>query len=134
MHGILDRIFDEEGRLGPRTIVAAGLAAWALLLLEPLAGGVWAVLLLILMILALSMASYAALRELLAVMDPRDAEADRFVVWGSALLILLIGFHAFGIWFLPALILAALLIRLRVPELYEVFPWFEKPGDTGLRQ
>ena len=132
MRKLLERLFDEEGRLGPRSIVASGLVAWGLVLLLPALWGAWAVLAVLAMVAALALVTCAALRELLPVLDPRDAEADRFVSWGAALLMLAVGAHAFGIWFLPALALGAALVWVRTPELYEVFPWFEKPGDTGL--
>ena len=108
-------------------IVAAGLAAYGLLFLRPLTGGVTAVLLAAVIILAVAILSCAALREFLPVRDPRHAEADRFVVWGGFAIALAMGWQSFGIWFPPGLVLGTALLWWRARELFEVFPWLDGP-------
>ncbi|NNU78819.1 hypothetical protein HMH01_00075 [Halovulum dunhuangense] len=133
MRKLIDRLFTEDETLPPRVVVAAGLGAYALLLLRPFMGPVSAAVLGIAMIAALALVCLAVLREFLPMMDPRHPDADRFVVWGGFALALLVGGTAFGLWFLPALVLGLVLLWWRARELFEVFPWFETPGNTGAR-
>lgn len=132
MQTLLDRLFREDETLHPKTVVGAAMAAYVLLLLARWAGflGYLAVPIIICL---LALVCYAALRFLLPLMDPRHADADRFAIWGGAVLFVFIGLDVFWIWFLPALALGGVLLWWRAPELLEVFPWFEPPGDTGLR-
>ncbi|WP_112321263.1 hypothetical protein [Oceanibium sediminis] len=133
MRKLLDRLFTEDETLGLRTLVSAGLLACVLMVFLPVTAGVTFVICAALLILSLSLLGYAGLRELLPVLDPRDPDADRFAVWGALVLFLAIGWLAFGIWFLPGLILGGALLWMRAPELFEIIPGFEKPGNTGLR-
>ena len=120
--------FTEEDTLKPRIGVAAGLVAYIFQFLLPFFGATGKLVLTLFIILALALVCFAILRLLIPKMDPRDPEADRFVVWGGALLFVFIGIEGFGAWFVPGLIGGGALIWWRVPELVEVFPWFEEKG------
>ena len=131
MNAFINWPFTEEDTLKPRVGVAAGLIAYVLLFLRPFMGTTLMVISVILILACLALVCFGILRLLVPQMDPRDPEADRFVVWGGALLFLFIGIEGFGAWFVPGLIGGAGLMWWRVPELLEVFPWFEEKGDLN---
>ena len=130
MNTLLNWAFTEEDMLKPRIGVAAGLIAYVLLFLRPFFGTTTMIIAIILILACLALVCFGILRLLIPQMDPRDPDADRFVVWGGALLFVFIGIEGFGPWFLPGLIGGAALIWWRVPELIEVFPWFEEKGGV----
>ena len=126
MHKMLDFLFTEEEALGPRMLVGCGIAAYALSFLLPIFGGILWILFVVIMVLSAALLCYSALRELLPLLDPRDPEADRFVVWGALVLFLAIGWTGFGIYFIPSLIIGISLLWWRAPDLLEVVPFLEK--------
>lgn len=130
MRKLVDRFFAEDETLGPRTLISAGLLAYATLFLAPLFGGTLYIVLLGLMILSAALLCYAALRELMPMMDPRDPDADRFVVWGAFVIFLGIGAASFGLLFLPAFFLGAALLYWRASELFEIIPGMDRPGNS----
>jgi len=132
MNGLINWAFTEEDTIRPRVGVAAGLVAYVMLFLRPFMGITLLVITTILILACLALVCFAVLRMLLPLMDPRDPDADRFVVWGGALLFVFIGIEGFGAWFLPGLIGGALMIWWRVPELLEVFPWLEEKGTIDV--
>lgn len=122
MRQMLNFLFTEEETLKPRFGVGAGLGAFALVYLAPFAGLAVKIVLLAVAVVALGLVSYAALRLLVPMMDPRDPDADRFAVWGGLLLFAVAGMACFGLVFVPGFALGAVLLWLRVPELLEVLP------------
>lgn len=128
----LDFLFREDDTLGPRMLVSVGLLAYGLAIFKPVMGTGMLILALPLIIVALGLISFAALRWLLPLMDPRHDSADRFVVWGGAALFAVAGIQGFGVWFLPGLALGAVLIWWRVPELLEILPGREERGNIDL--
>jgi hypothetical protein len=134
MQKLFDFIFTEDEALGARTLVSCGVVSYAAALLAPLFTGATFVVLVVIMVVTLTLLCYAALRELLPLLDPRDPDADRFVVFGALLIFLAIGWTGFGIFFVPGLVLGMALLWWRAPDLLEVIPFLEKPGDTGLRR
>lgn len=127
MQKMLDFLFTEEEALTARMLVTCGLLAYALSLIMPLFGSLFWIILAIIQVLVLALLCYSALRELLPMMDPRDAEADRYVVWGAFVIFLAIGWTGFGILLIPALCLGVSLLWIRAPEILEVIPFMEKP-------
>jgi|GEM_PF-5731975 len=122
---MLDFMFTEDEVLSARTIVGCGIAAYALSLIMLLFGGFFWILLAIVQVLALALLCYSALREILPMMDPRDPEADRFVVWGAFVIFLAIGWTGFGIILIPALCLGVSLLWVRAPQVLEAVPFLD---------
>lgn len=127
MQTVLDWLFRDDETLHPNVVISAGLVAYALMYLNAWLG-VAIVVAVPLLVLSITLICFAVLRFLLPMMDPRDPDADRFAVWGGLALFVIIGIDAFGIWFLPGLVLGAALLYWRAPELLEVFPYFEGKG------
>lgn len=124
MDRICNRLFREDETLAPRTILAAGLLAYLVVLLRDWLG--WLYYLLIpVMVLALALLTFALLRALLPRLDRTVPGGDPVIVWGTPALFTVAGLHGFGIWFLPALAGGAALIAWRAPELLELLP---RPG------
>lgn len=126
MESLLKKFFPEKGLGNLKLVVGALLLASIFRVLHVLIGGLGIIyypLVLILLIFPI----YAAFQFLMPKMDPRDPDADRFVVYGGAVCVLLIGFLAFGLMFLPALVIAAGLIFWRAPDLLQILPWMD--GD-----
>ncbi|MEM8872141.1 MAG: hypothetical protein AAGB10_18015 [Pseudomonadota bacterium] len=130
MNSILDGFFREDETLHPRMLVAAGIVAYFFHYLAKWFGVSWWITQ-GLIVLLVAMLCYAVLRFLLPMMDPRDPDADPFVVWGTCFLFLIMGGDGFGALFIPGLIIGAAVLYWRAPELLEVFPWFEKDGNEG---
>ncbi|QHQ36115.1 hypothetical protein [Algicella marina] len=124
---MLDRLFREDETMSPRLVVGGALLAFALALFAPQFGMVMRGLVSLIALILLVAPAYMALRFLVPMMDPRDAEADRFAVWGGLVLLLVVGFSTFGLMTLPALALAGLLLWKRAPELMEPFERFSGP-------
>lgn len=126
MESLLTKFFPEKGLGNLKLVVGTLLAACVLRVLYVLLSGIGFVyypLMLVLLIFPI----YAGFQFLMPKMDPRDPEADRFVVLGGSVCALLLGFLCFGFMFLPSLVLAAGLIFWRAPDLLEVLPWMD--GD-----
>ena len=130
MNWILDKLFREDETLSPRAAVAAGLVAYTLLIFKPVMGIGTLIFAIPILIICLALVCYTILRLLMPKMDPRDPDADRFVVWGGTALFVLMGFEGFGWWYPPGLILGGGLLYWRAPELLEVFPYFEEKGNV----
>ncbi|MEO0912909.1 MAG: hypothetical protein AAFY59_07960 [Pseudomonadota bacterium] len=119
-----NRFFREDETLSPRLVVITGIAAFLLMFALAGTGMFLGLILRLLALVLLVPMAYSALRVLVPLMDPRDAEADRIAVWGGFILVLLFGLTAFGVIALPALGIAAYVLWMRAPELLEVFEFF----------
>ncbi len=127
MQTILDWLFRDDETLHPKVVIGAGLLAYVLMYLNTWLG-IGIILAVPLVVISITIVCYAVLRFLLPMMDPRDPDADRFAVWGGTLLFVIVGADAFGVWFIPGLVLGGGLLYWRAPELLEVFPYFEGKG------
>jgi hypothetical protein len=131
MENLVNKLFPEKGMGNMRLVVGTLLTAAVLRVLHFLVGGlgfIYYPLALILLIFPL----YAAAQFLVPKMDPRDPDADRFVIYGSLASLILLGFVAFGWLFLPALIAAGGLVVWRAPDLAELLPWVDS-GDHQVK-
>lgn len=127
MENLLNQFFPSKGMGNLKMIVGASLAACIMALLHKLLGGLGFIYYPIVIIL-LIFPVYAAAQHLMPKMDPRDPDTDRFVIWGTAATCVLLGFVAFGILFLPVLLLTGGLVFWRAPDLLEILPWMDS-GD-----
>ncbi len=121
---MIEKLFPQKGMGNLRLVVGALLAVAILTTLHILVGGlgfIYYPLAMILLIFPL----YAAAQFLLPMMDPRDPDSDRFVVYGSLASLILIGFAAFGWLFLPAVLITAGLMAWRAPDLADLLPWMD---------
>lgn len=127
MNRIIEIAFRDDQSLDTRAIVGLGLLAYAMYYVGPWLGmvGYLAYPLLILLIAAVT---HTVFLHLMPLMDPRHDSADRFSVWGGAVLYLLAVAGAFGLLFIPGLLLGLGLLYWRAPDLLQVFPWFEGRG------
>lgn len=129
METMLNKFFPAQGVGNMKLIVGTLLAATVMTALHRLVGGlgfIYYPLVVILLLFPL----YAAVHYFVPLMDPRDPEADRFVIYGAVASLVLLGLVAFGWLFLPALVLTGGLVFWRVPDLAEFLPWV----DTGDHQ
>ena len=133
MENMLNFLFREDETINPRLAVAGGIVAYAVLFFVPVFGLFMSILFVPILVIGLALGCFAVLRFLFPLMDPRHPSSDRFAVWGGLVLFLLTGWFAFGVFFLPAVLLGIGLIWLRAPEFLEVIPQLEGQLGRGRR-
>ena len=127
MNRILEFVFREDDTLNTRLFVGLGLVAYLLYFNMSLLGAI-GYLAYPLMIMLIAAVTYIVFLHLVPLMDPRHESADRFSVWGGAILFVLAGAGAFKLLFIPGLGFGLAMLYWRRPDLLQVFPWFEGQG------
>jgi len=128
MNRLLEIVFREDDTLNTRVVVGLGLVAYVIYYNMAWLGPI-GYLAYPLMIMLIAAVTYIVYLHLVPLMDPRHDSADRFSVWGGAILYLLAGAGAFKLLFLPGLGFGLAMLYWRRPDMLQVFPWFEGQGS-----
>ncbi len=115
----LDGLFREDETISPRITVICALLAFGIGFLASVAGMFTALILYLILLGLLVPVTYAALRYLTPLADPRHPDSDPVAVYGGGALALCLGFAGYGLVLLPALALGGAVLWMRAPELLE---------------